>query len=72
MERKGRFMFIPNCHHIHTFFDGNSCLLEDSFRLAAAFMVERELEQSRQARLTKRFYERDPEHVKGDRREYIG
>jgi len=39
-------MFFPHCHHIASFLD-NPGTLEDSMRHAAAFIVERDLQESR-------------------------
>jgi hypothetical protein len=65
-------MFLPHPHRIHTFFDASSCSFEDSIRWASAYIVEREVTESQRNQTKKSHYERDLEHLKTKKHEYIG
>jgi len=46
-------MFIPHCHHLMDSFFGNGHALQDSMLLASAFIVERDLQESRREQAKK-------------------
>lgn len=65
-------MFAPHCHCISGYFGFTSCGFADSMRWAAAYIVERELQESQQARFTKSDGDQDHSNLKVKPHKYVG